>query len=125
MYTTARLSVLLGAGLLTAALGAGPAQAAGSGTPAPPPPHGHNNDTVGYFMTRSDCEWIGWIGDLQNRWDNPGCNDVNYGPHRGMWQLTAQRRDVGSNGWPGLPHGPGMPGWPGMPGHPGHPGGHG
>ena len=101
MYTTARLSMLIGAGLLTAMVGAGPAQAAGQ---QPQPPQ-HQTTTVGYFRTLSDCDWVGQTGDMQNRWNNPDCNQVNDGMFRGMWRLDVDR--YGSMGWPGPGNGNG------------------
>ncbi|GAA2659027.1 hypothetical protein [Paractinoplanes durhamensis] len=100
MRTTTKLSMLLGATLLTAVIGAGPAQA----SPAPPP---HNNqDTIGYFSNRFDCEWVGRLGDAQHRWDDPDCDQVNWGPYRNQWVLKADRNN---NGWPGQNQG-----WPGQ-----------
>jgi hypothetical protein len=125
MHTTAKLSMLLGAGVLTAIVGAGPAQA----SPAPPPRG--QDDVIGYFSNRMDCEWIGRLGDAQNRWDDPDCDQVNFGPYRNTYVLKAERR--GSFNWPGQGQGPSQ-GWPGQnqqgqgqgwpgPGRPG--GGHG
>ncbi|GAA0584750.1 hypothetical protein GCM10010172_82170 [Paractinoplanes ferrugineus] len=106
MHTTTKLSMLLGAGLLTAVIGAGPAQA----SPAPPPHD--DNDVIGYFDDRSDCEWVARIGDMQHRWDDADCDPVRFGPHRGMWALSAD-----DNGWPG-PGGQAQgQGWPGKPHH--------
>ena len=92
MRTTARLSVLIGAGLLAGAVGAGPAQAAGSHVPAPPS-HGMPRDVVGYLKTKADCEWIGQVGDQMHRWDNPHC-DAGDGALRGWWKLTVERRNI-------------------------------
>lgn len=105
MHTTARLSVLIGAGLLAGVMGAGPAHAA----PAPPP--NHNKDVVGYFLNRMDCDWVGNAGDTLHRWNDPNCDQVNYGPHRGMWELSVDRYG-GSTGFPGGPHHPHGPGGP-------------
>ncbi|MEU4236108.1 hypothetical protein [Actinoplanes sp. NPDC026619] len=112
MHTTAKLSMLLGAGLLTAIVGAGPAQA----SPAPPPRH--DEDVIGYFSNSYDCEWVGRLGDSQNRWEDPDCDQVSWGPYRGQYVLKAERRD--HNGWPDQQaQGQGWPG-PGRPGG-GHP----
>ena len=99
MYPTARLSMLIGAGLLTAVVGAGPAQAAGH---QPQPPH-PSRTTVGYFRTQSDCNWTGQAGDMQNRWDNPDCNQAYDGMYRNLWRLDVDR--YGSTSWPGHGHG--------------------
>jgi hypothetical protein len=111
MHFTARLPILIGAGLLSAAIGAGPAQAAGATPQGPQPPH-HQGDTIGYFDNRSDCEWVGRLGELQNRWDDADCDSVDRGPNRGMYELTADTDNVRDNGFPGDhfpgggPHGP-------------------
>jgi hypothetical protein len=106
MHITARLPILIGAGLLSAAIGAGPAQAAGATPQGPQPPHGQS-DLIGYFDNRTDCEWVGRLGDMQNRWDDPECDSVDYGPFRGMWKLTADSGYVHDNGYPGDHHYPG------------------
>jgi hypothetical protein len=108
MNTKARLSVLIGTGLVAGLALAGPANAA----PAPPPRG--QGEAVGYFQSRSDCDWAGRAGDMQNRWDDPNCSMVNNGPLRGWWVLRVDRRigSQGHPGWPG-PGGPGYPGWPG------------
>jgi len=113
MHITARLPILIGAGLLSAAIGAGPAQAAGASFQGPQPPHGQG-DLIGYFQNRSDCEWAGRLGDMQNRWDNHDCDSVDHGMFRGMYELTAESNDVHDSGFPGDHH-------PGGGGH--HPGG--
>ncbi|GIM90960.1 hypothetical protein [Paractinoplanes toevensis] len=81
MRTTTKLSMLLGAGIMTAVIGAAPAQA----SPAPPP--GHDDDVIAYFDNRSDCFWVARMG--QRHWDDPECNPVRFGPYRGMWALTS------------------------------------
>lgn len=97
MNITARMSLLIGAGLLAAGLATGPAQA------SPPPPY-DDGDTIGYFSDRSDCDWVARVGDLQNRWDSPRCSMVDRGPHRYMWELTADRRGT-TNDFPDHHHG--------------------
>ena len=101
MYPTARLSMLVGAGLLTAMVGAGPAQAAGH---QPQPPHS-STTTVGYFRTQSDCDWVGKAGAMHNRWNNPDCSQVSDGMYRNLWRLDVSR--YGSTSWPGHGHGNG------------------
>jgi len=104
MRTTTRVSMLLGAGLLSAVVGVGPAQA----SPAPPP---HSQDVIGYFSSRFDCEWVARAGEIQHRWNDADCDLIRFGPYRGMWVLKADRMGIGQ-GWPGhipiLPIGPGM-----------------
>ncbi|MEV6847023.1 hypothetical protein [Actinoplanes sp. NPDC051411] len=100
MHITARLPILIGAGLLSAAIGAGPAQAAGATPQGPQPPHGQG-DLIGYFQNRSDCEWVGRLGDMQNRWDQYDCNSVDYGQFRDMYELTADSYNAHDNGGPG------------------------
>ena len=129
MNTMARLSVLIGAGLLTGASLAGPAQASPAG---PQPPH-MQGYVVGYFNDQSDCQWVGHVGNAQDRWDNQYCDQVDYGPYRGLWRLRVQSMGDGDNGWPGGGPGGGHGGpggdhgWPGGghggPGGPGGPGG--
>jgi hypothetical protein len=122
MYTTARLSTLIGAGLLAAIFGAGPAQAANSASQQPAPPHHDNGLTVvGYFRSMSDCQWVGQVGERQNRWDNPDCDQPNNGMYQNLWRLRVDRNS--DNGWPGN-GGQGGPGWPGNGGQggPGWPG---
>ena len=102
MHTTARLSILLGAGVLTAMVSAGPALAAGSAN-QPPPPRGNDNQVIGFFRTETDCDWAGRVGDAQNRWDDPHCNQVDAVALRGWWRLTADRNgNVSSAGFPGM-----------------------
>jgi hypothetical protein len=102
MHFTARLPILIGAGLLSAAIGAGPAQAAGASHQGPQPPHhGQGNDLIGYFQNRSDCEWVGRIGEMQNRWDNADCE-----PYRGQWRLMADENNAHDNGHQDGGHGP-------------------
>jgi hypothetical protein len=120
MHFTARLPILIGAGLLSAAIGAAPAQAAGASHQGPQPPHGQG-DLIGYFENRSDCDWAARLGEMQNRWDRSNCDDVNHGPFRGMYELTADVNNAHDNGYPGDDY----PGdhYPGGGHHPG--GGHG
>jgi hypothetical protein len=107
MHITARLPILIGAGLLSAAIGAGPAQAAGSSSGGPQPPHHGQGDLIGYFTDRDDCQWAGRQGDLQNRWDDPHCDTVDRGQFASLWRLTADRQDGHDNGMPGHGHGNG------------------
>lgn len=109
MNTKARITVLLGAGLLAGAMAAGPAQAA----PAPPPPP-NQGDVVGLFQSRPDCDWAGRAGEALHRWNDPSCDFVTFGPYRGWWILRVDR--FGSTGWPGNGHGHGHGGGHG-PGH--------
>jgi hypothetical protein len=105
MHFTARLPILIGAGLLSAAIGAGPAQAAGATPQGPQPPHGQGQgDLIGYFENRSDCEWVGRLGDMQNRWDQYDCDSVDHGQFRGMYELTADSNNANDNGFPGDHH---------------------
>ena len=104
MHITARLPILIGAGLLSAAIGAGPAQAAGSSAQGPQPPH-NQGDTVGYFDNRMDCEWVGTVGESQDRWNSHDCTDVNFGPYHGMWRLDVDRSGDHDTGWPGHDNG--------------------
>ncbi|MFI6074339.1 hypothetical protein ACIA5C_22535 [Actinoplanes sp. NPDC051343] len=103
MHFTARLPILIGAGLLSAAIGAAPAQAAGASHQGPQPPHGQG-DLIGYFENRSDCDWAARLGEMQNRWDRSNCDDVNHGPFRGMYELTADVNNAHDNGYPGDHH---------------------
>ena len=106
MRTTTKVSMLLGAGLLTAVVGAGPVQA----SPAPPP---FGQDVIiGYFGSKADCEWVGQLGEAQHRWNDANCTQIRLGPYRGWWVLKADRPTIT---WPGhhpgipiLPIGPGM-----------------
>jgi hypothetical protein len=100
MHFTARLPILIGAGLLSAAIGAGPAQAAGATPQGPQPPHGQG-DLIGYFDNRSDCQWVGRLGEMQNRWDDYDCDNVDHGQFRGMYELTADSNNANDNGFPG------------------------
>ncbi|WP_433367322.1 hypothetical protein ACQPZX_39415 [Actinoplanes sp. CA-142083] len=82
MKATARLSVLIGAGLLAGGLAAGPAQAS--------PGHSHDNyDVIGYFDDESDCDAVADFGERVGHWDDAYCDEVESGPHDGMWALTA------------------------------------
>ena len=119
MNTMARLSVLIGAGLLTGASLAGPAQASPA---APQPPHGQGY-VVGYFNDQSDCQWVGRVGNSQGRWDGQYCDQAFDGPYRGLWRLKVQSMG-GDSGWPGGGPGGGHEG-PGGGGHGGPGGGHG
>lgn len=111
MRFTARLPILIGAGLLSAAIGAGPAQAAGTSPQGPQPPHRGQGDLIGYFQNRNDCDWAGRLGEMQNRWDHSNCDDVTYGPFRGLYRLTGDVRSVHDSSYPGShnpgDHGPG------------------
>jgi hypothetical protein len=92
MNTTARLSVLIGAGLLAGGLAAGPAQAA--------PGHSDdNNDVIGYFDDQSDCESVADYGEAAGRWDDAYCDEVENGPHDGMWALTADCDSYDGHSW--------------------------
>jgi hypothetical protein len=109
MHITARLPILIGAGLLSAAIGAGPAQAAGASPQGPQPPHRGQGDLVGYFQNRSDCDWAGRLGELQHRWDNARCDSVDFGMFRGLYKLTADTRNVHDSSFPGDHHPGGGP----------------
>ena len=74
------------------AIGAGPAQAApstgqttaGSTTQA----RGWDDDeVVGYFNSRRECERVGRIGERRDRWDDYDCDRVRGGFGRGTWVL--------------------------------------
>jgi hypothetical protein len=91
MNATVRLSVLIGAGLLAGGLAAGPAQAS--------PGHSYDNDDViGYFDEESDCESVADLGEQVGRWDDAYCDEVESGPHDGMWALSADCNYDG-NAW--------------------------
>jgi hypothetical protein len=95
MNTTARVSALIGAGLLAGVLAAPPAQAA----PVSPP----HITAVGYFMNQIDCEWVGAAGEHTNHWTDSHCLRVNRGPHRGMYLLTVEGYTSTGHGGPTVP----------------------
>jgi len=103
MNTMARLSVLIGAGLMTGASLAGPAQAG----PAGPQPRHDQGYVVGFFRDQSDCQWVGRVGSSEGRWYGPYCDQVSDGMYRGLWRLKVHSNGDNDNGWPH--HGPGMP----------------
>ncbi|HEY0536451.1 MAG TPA: hypothetical protein VGD29_33100 [Actinoplanes sp.] len=41
---------------------------------------------------------------MQNRWDDHNCDSVDYGPFRGMYELTADTGNAYDNGFPGDHH---------------------
>jgi hypothetical protein len=75
---------------------------------APQPPR--NFDTIGYFPSQNDCQWVGATGRSQRQWAGFYCDRAG-GAYRGLWQLTVQR--YGATRFPGGPMGnPGRPDWP-------------
>jgi hypothetical protein len=102
MNALSRLPILVGTGLLAAAIGAGPARAA---VQEPQPPH-DQNVVVGYFRNRPDCDWAARAGDQQDRWSGAYCEQLNDQSYHGLWVLKIQHYQNGNDsGWPG--HGPG------------------
>lgn len=95
MGRTTKFAAVIGAGLAAGVLSAGPAMAS---TQVQRPPH--DDSTVGFFRSESDCRWVGYAGQQQGRWGSPHCDPSDYGQMH-FWRLWVDRMGASTNSWPG------------------------
>ncbi|GAA0496444.1 hypothetical protein Ade02nite_17150 [Paractinoplanes deccanensis] len=99
MKAATRILTIVGLSLVTGVTMAGPAQAATAGsssqgtTQTQVRPWDDDDDVVGYYDTRRQCERAGWRGERRDWWVDFDCDLVRRGWHRGDWKLTVDRDD--------------------------------
>jgi hypothetical protein len=70
---------------------------------------GHGREwTEGYYFSRRQCERVGRIGEIRNRWDDYDCERVRRN-FRTIWRLEVERDrnghwGNGGNGWNNRDH---------------------
>jgi hypothetical protein len=106
MNRVTRLLVMAGIGLgVAVTAGAGSAQAATSTTTsttattsAAGQAYGWDDDeVVGYFRTLRECERVGRIGEIRDRWEDYDCDRVGGSFNRGAWVLEVSDDDWNGN----------------------------
>ncbi|MBU2670324.1 hypothetical protein KOI35_43165 [Actinoplanes bogorensis] len=81
-------AVAVGAGPAQAATAAGSAQGTTSSVSTQARGYWDDDEVVGYFQSRRECERVGRIGEWRDRWDDYDCDRVRGGWGRGAWVLT-------------------------------------
>jgi hypothetical protein len=129
MLAITGMAMIAGATIGAPAMAAAPSAAGTTATATPAAAtqaqvQARRDRVVGYYRSRSSCEWAGRIGERRGHWDDYDCSRVHWGFRRGWWALEAQWDNHGNGHWnDGHGNGHGNGGHGNGNGHGGH-GGH-
>jgi hypothetical protein len=95
MLAITGMAMIAGATIGAPAMAAAPSAAGVTATATPAAAkqvqvQARRDRVVGYYRSRSSCEFAGRIGERRGHWDDYDCYRVHSGFRRGWWALEAQ-----------------------------------